>query len=143
MASSVELRVPFLDLEFLSLVERMPSRFKVSRLGGRKWLYRQAAARMLPQELRGTLTGWGARVGRKLGFTAPLQRWFHAWLATEAEHFLLGPNAQCRELLRPEVIQGIVRSAQDPRHPRTRQMLSLFVLETWLRGEVEGSAHCP
>ncbi len=143
MASSVELRVPFLDLEFLGLVERMPSRFKVGGLGERKWLYRQAAASILPQELRGALTGWGARVGRKLGFTAPLKKWFHGWLATEAEHFLLGPKAKCREHLRPEGIRSLVRSAQDRRYPRTRQMLSLFVLETWLRGEVEGSAHSP
>ena len=141
MASSVELRVPFLDLELLSLIERMPSRLKVSGLGGRKWLYRRAAADMLPQELRGSLTGWGARVGRKLGFTAPLQRWFLGWLATEAEAFLLGPKAQCPDLLRPEVIQKVVEGARDTSHPRSRQMLSLFVLETWLRGEVEGSVH--
>ena len=44
MRSSVELRVPFLDLAMLELVERMPSRYKVSPLGERKWLYRQAAA---------------------------------------------------------------------------------------------------
>src|SRR5205814_1509184 len=31
MASSVELRVPFLDLELLALVERMPSRYKISK----------------------------------------------------------------------------------------------------------------
>jgi len=44
MRASVELRVPFLDLRFLELVERMPSRYKVSTLGSRKWLYRRAAA---------------------------------------------------------------------------------------------------
>ena len=38
MRASVELRVPFLDLRFFELVERMPSRYKVSTLGSRKWL---------------------------------------------------------------------------------------------------------
>src|SRR5205807_8549301 len=65
MASSVEMRVPFLDLEFLALVERMPSKFKISRLGERKWLYRRAVDPMVPRELRPGLTGWRARLGRK------------------------------------------------------------------------------
>src|SRR5437016_9382274 len=67
MASSVELRVPFLDLELLALVERMPSRYKISRLGERKWLYRRAVEDLLPGELRPALTGWRGRLGRKLG----------------------------------------------------------------------------
>src|SRR5438876_4967701 len=44
MASSVELRVPFLDLELLALIERMPSRYKLSLMGERKWLYRHAVS---------------------------------------------------------------------------------------------------
>src|SRR4029077_2943 len=94
MASSVELRVPFLDLEFLALVERMPSEYKISRLGGRKWLYRSAVDVLLPRELRSGLTGWRARLGRKLGFSTPLDAWFRTWLAADAEPFLLGPEAR-------------------------------------------------
>jgi asparagine synthase (glutamine-hydrolysing) len=67
MASSVELRVPFLDLEFLALVEQMPSAYKISSLGERKWLYRSAVQEMLPRALRAPLTGWRSRLGRKLG----------------------------------------------------------------------------
>src|SRR4029077_2771015 len=68
MASSVELRVPFLDLEFLALVERMAVVYQISALRGRKWLYRSAVRAMLPPALRAPLTGWRSRVGRKLGF---------------------------------------------------------------------------
>src|SRR5437773_819067 len=75
MASSVELRVPFLDLEFLGLVDRMPSTYKVSWLGERKWLYRAAVADLLPTGVRSRLTGLRARTGRKLGFTTPLIPW--------------------------------------------------------------------
>src|SRR5438067_4792483 len=74
MASSVELRVPFLDLEFLALVEQMPSAYKISSLGERKWLYRRAVQEMLPRALRAPLTGWRSRLGRKLGFSTPLDR---------------------------------------------------------------------
>src|SRR5207245_7269883 len=80
MASSVELRVPFLDLELLALIERMPSRYKVSVVGERKWLYRRAARDLLPPELRSLLLGWRARTGRKLGFTTPIDQWFSRWM---------------------------------------------------------------
>src|SRR5439155_692967 len=93
MAASVELRVPFLDLELLALIERMPSRYKVSVLGERKWLYRRAASELLPLDLRASLLGWRARTGRKLGFTTPVDQWFARWMAQDAAAFLTGPSA--------------------------------------------------
>ena len=39
---------PELDLAMIELVERMPSRYKISPLGERKWLYRRGAASHLP-----------------------------------------------------------------------------------------------
>jgi asparagine synthase (glutamine-hydrolysing) len=134
MASSVELRVPFLDLEFLALLEAMPSRYKVSRFGERKWLYRQAVTPLLPPALRSRLVGWRARTGRKLGFTTPLRRWFGPWLRTEAEAFLLGPGARTPAFLAGDGVRAIVTAARDEGKPRDRQLLALYVLETWLRG---------
>lgn len=133
MQSSVELRVPFLDLEFLALLERMPSRFKVSRLGERKWLYRKAVSRMLPSSLRSGLTGWRARLGRKLGFSTPLDAWFRRWLATDAEDYLLGRKARIPNWLAPNAVRELLNDVRDKHVPRARQMMSLFVLESWLR----------
>jgi asparagine synthase (glutamine-hydrolysing) len=71
MYESVELRVPFLDLAFVELVERMPSRYKVGGLGSRKRLYGEAAAARLPaasrKRLESSLRPWG----RKRGFSPP------------------------------------------------------------------------
>jgi asparagine synthase (glutamine-hydrolysing) len=134
MASSVELRVPFLDLEFLALVERMPSRFKISRLGERKWLYRRAVDALLPRELRPALTGWRARLGRKLGFSTPLDAWFRAWLSRDAEPFLLGPGARMPAYLSGDAVRSLLSEARDRGRPRSRQLMSLYVLEGWLRG---------
>lgn len=86
MRSSVELRVPFLDLAMLELVERMPSRYKVSPLGERKWLYRQAAARHLPPELSRRLCPPRKRFERKRGFSHPLVEWFDTEQGLLAEH---------------------------------------------------------
>jgi len=139
MSHSVELRVPFLDLELFALLERMPSRFKISPLGERKWLYRRAVTPLLPPALRANLGGMGGGMGRKLGFTTPVDEWLDHWATREAELFLLGPNARLPEYLRPELLRPVLTEVGEGQ-PRGRQLLSLYVLETWLRAAT-GAAH--
>jgi asparagine synthase (glutamine-hydrolysing) len=117
MRASVELRVPFLDLRFLELVERMPSRYKVSRIGERKWLYRQGAARSLPPALARKLGGLGERIGRKQGFTTPLER----WLSTSG-----GPLAAPQRWMEPLIARGLL----------TRPAMSAFAADAEGRGGV-------
>jgi asparagine synthase (glutamine-hydrolysing) len=144
MASSVELRVPFLDLEFLALVERMPSEYKISRWGERKWLYRSAVEGLLPRSLRPGLTGWRARLGRKLGFSTPLDAWFRDWLRKDAEAFLLGPEACSPDYLSGDAVRRLLGEARDQGRPRSRQLMSLYVLEGWLRsGEAPVGSSAP
>ena len=133
MASSVELRVPFLDLEFQALVERMPGKYKVSWLGERKVAYRRAVAPLLPATLRSPLVGWQARLGRKLGFTTPLEKWFGRWVSEGAASYLLGPEARVGGLVRGDRLRDLLTAVRDRRVARTRQLMSLYVLETWLR----------
>ena len=133
MASSVELRVPFLDLRLLALLEAMPSRFKISPLGERKWLYRRAVRTLLPSTLQAPLTGVKERTGPKLGFTAPMERWLDRWLHAEADGYLLGAGSHLGDHLRPDAVRGVLTESVAGK-PRTRQLLSLYVLETWLRG---------
>jgi asparagine synthase (glutamine-hydrolysing) len=71
MYESVELRVPFLDLAFVELAERMPSRYKIGLFGNRKWLYREAAATRLPTETSRRLGRTGGPLRRKRGFSPP------------------------------------------------------------------------
>ncbi len=140
MQSSVELRVPFLDLEFLALIDRMPSRYKVSLLGERKWLYRRAIAPLVPPALRQDLLGSRARMGRKLGFSTPLDRWFGRWIAQEAEPYLLGPAAQLPEVLSAGALRSLLDDVRRRGLPRARQLMSLYVLECWLRSARSGAA---
>jgi asparagine synthase (glutamine-hydrolysing) len=134
MQHGVELRVPFLDLPLLALMERMPSHLKVSRTGRRKWYYRRTITPDLPPSLVPALTGRGATRGRKLGFATPLERWFATWVSTDAEQMLLGPGSHTGELLDAGMVRSVLREARDERQPRPRQLLSLYVLEAWLRG---------
>jgi len=143
MAWSVELRVPFLDLELLDLASRMPGRDKISALGERKWLYRRAVRPLLPLSVRSSVTGWRARLGSKLGFETPLKSWLDVWLAREAEQYLVGPEARLPYYLSGHRVQRLLSEARDRGLPRRRQILSLYVLETWLRGGSTDSARVP
>jgi asparagine synthase (glutamine-hydrolysing) len=134
MASGVELRVPFLDLEFLGLIEHMPSRYKISRFGERKWLYREAVEELLPAALRPDLTGWRGRLGRKLGFTTPLDTWFSSWRDNDANEYLLGKRARMPEFLSGDGIRRLLDETARGELPRGRQLMTLYVLESWLRG---------
>ena len=120
----------------LELVERMPSRYKVSRLGERKWLYRQAAAQYLPPELARKLCGLGARLGRKAGFSTPLERWFGG---------SGGPLGTSQRWLEPLVARGLVApaalsafatAAERSGGVWQRELLALYSLSQW----VEASA---
>lgn len=134
MASSVELRVPFLDLEFLALIDQLPSHYKISWKGERKWLYREAVEKSLPAPLRPALSGWRARTGTKLGFSTPLDRWLGDRLESEGEEFMGGPAAVLPEFVD---IRGFLAAVRGSGLARGRQLSALFTLEAWLR-EREG-----
>jgi hypothetical protein len=129
------LRVPFLDLRFLELVERMPSRYKISVLGSRKWLYRRAAASALPQSIRKRTCGPRARFGRKRGFSTPLNAWFDASggpLAASGRW--TAPLARLQGL-EPDSLNDLLVN-----EPETfaRQRAVFFSLATWAHGSVGG-----
>jgi asparagine synthase (glutamine-hydrolysing) len=132
MASSVELRVPFLDLEFLALVERMPSHFKVSRLGERKWLYRRAVRPLVPAPLRRGLLGWRARTGRRRNLSPPFEHWARQWANGGAERLLLGREGRLVAYLQADLFGRYLGRVRRGR-PQSRQLAALIALESWLR----------
>ena len=120
------------------MVDRMPGRYKVSAFGARKWLYRRAVRPLIPPALRPDLLGSTARLGGKLGFSTPMDRWFGTWLRQDAERYLLGAGARVADVLDGDRLKHLIHSARDRRLPRPRQLMSLYVLETWLRA-MDGS----
>jgi asparagine synthase (glutamine-hydrolysing) len=121
MYESVELRVPFLDLAFVELVERMPSAYKIGPLGGRKRLYREAAAKRLPpassRRLAASLRPWQP----KRGFSPP--RKIRAADASEQ----LGPLRDLG-LFNEDALRSTLRGGETP----TRDSGVLLALSRWL-----------
>ncbi|OTN77177.1 asparagine synthase (glutamine-hydrolyzing) [Enterococcus sp. 8G7_MSG3316] len=65
MASSLELRVPLLDIELMNLAQTIPTKYLINQ-NNTKDVFRQAANRHLPNE-------WANR--EKLGFPVPIKAW--------------------------------------------------------------------
>ena len=75
MAAGLELRVPFLDLELMRFVERIPATRRV-RPRQPKRLHKRAMERLLPAEVVNR---------RKHGFATPYDDWLRASLGQEVE----------------------------------------------------------
>jgi asparagine synthase (glutamine-hydrolysing) len=130
MHSSVELRVPFLDLQFLELVERMPSRYKISALGRRKWLYRRAAVERLPQALRADMERTGSRLAAKRGFSTPLDAWFLEPGGPLSAGDWAGPLTELDLLSKP----ALARTLDSGRPGYARRRATLYSLARWAEG---------
>ena len=65
MASSLELRVPFLDREVMAQAQSIPDKFKIAK-GTTKYILREASNEILPDE-------WANRP--KKGFPVPIRYW--------------------------------------------------------------------
>jgi asparagine synthetase B (glutamine-hydrolysing) len=126
MAASVELRVPFLDLALLELLDRMPSRYKVSWTGRRKWLYRRAALAKLPAAVSRSLGGARSEHGRKVGFKTPVDRWFGADSTLDPAWSEQLVNITALDAPRA---RRSYTSSRDPK--RVRQQLALYALAKW------------
>jgi asparagine synthase (glutamine-hydrolysing) len=76
MAHSLEVRVPFIDIEVVRLVLGLPGAWKIN--GGRqKPLLQDALGDLLPERIRNR---------PKMGFTIPFQKWMRSLLRDEVEN---------------------------------------------------------
>jgi asparagine synthase (glutamine-hydrolysing) len=122
MAHGLELRAPFLDVDFASFCISLPYRLKVST-GEDKIILRQAFAAQWPAILR--------RRGKQ-GFGAPLQRWFHDPAVLEMERrFLKDPEASIFGILSYSGTKEVLQSSN------LMQRWTLLVLGTWLKWSSE------
>lgn len=125
MAHSLEVRVPFLDHEFVELCATIPTDLKVRR-GVTKYLLKEAARGLVPDRIIDK---------RKIGFfNASVDNWFVAQGAALASDYLLEPSARYGEFLdRDQVSQMLeVHKARDARSEYGYPLLSVLMLEVWL-----------
>jgi asparagine synthase (glutamine-hydrolysing) len=127
MAASLELRVPFLDVELLRFVERIPARLRVRPRRG-KHLHRRAMARVLPP---------GLSHRPRHGFASPYERWLRESIGTEVERRYAagGPLA---ELVAPSAVARLVAEHRSEQADHKAILFCLLELSQWHRTFVEG-----
>jgi asparagine synthase (glutamine-hydrolysing) len=124
MAHSLEVRVPFLDHEFVELCASIPPELKVRRLTT-KYLLRRIAHGVVPEE---------AITRPKVSFFhRNLEQWFRGRLGDSARSYLLDPAPRYAELLDQTAVSELARDYLDGRRASSGHLLlAVLMLEVWL-----------
>jgi asparagine synthase (glutamine-hydrolysing) len=127
MASSLELRVPFLDHRLVELGGRIPPRYRIKGWTT-KHILKKAMEPYLPREIlhRG-----------KMGFPTPLARMFQAEMKPYVGEVLTSDRFFDRGYFRPEVVRSMVAEHAAGERDHHRVLWQLLVLEEWHRKFVD------
>jgi asparagine synthase (glutamine-hydrolysing) len=133
MATSIELRVPFLDYRLVEWLARQPSSFKVRRVGEMryttKYLLRKYCEPRLPRSILDR---------PKQGFPVPIHPWMNGWLGEATRANLLGPDSWCASQFDRETLSRFVGHTA-PTPQQAQRMWALLVLELWARRWITGN----
>lgn len=127
MASSLEVRVPFLDDEVVDLALRLPEAALLSAGQGKRAL-REAILPMLPPEVR-------ARP--KQGFDFPAGRWLAGPLATEFWDHVRSREA--RAFIDVDAVESLFARHREGREAADHALWTVFALAVWLAGGYRSS----
>ncbi|XKH58854.1 asparagine synthase (glutamine-hydrolyzing) [Halomonas sediminis] len=123
MASSLEVRVPFLDPDVFHTAWRIPTHIRL-RDGQGKWVLRQLLYRHVPREL----------VERpKMGFAVPLDAWLRGPLRPWAEDLLSSASLKELPLLDTRQTQSLWQAHLKGQGHHAQQLWAVLQLLAWQR----------
>ncbi|MGA7930887.1 MAG: asparagine synthase C-terminal domain-containing protein, partial [Candidatus Sulfotelmatobacter sp.] len=127
MASSVEVRVPFLDRELAEFAAwNIPPDFKLKGFfrPTTKHIFRKAMQDVLPAEVLRQ---------PKAGFAAPVDYWLAQDLRKMVDDLLSDTNIRKRGLFRPEAVRRFVDEHRSGAEDWSMQIWQFLTLENWMR----------
>jgi asparagine synthase (glutamine-hydrolysing) len=131
MATSLEVRVPMLDHEFVEWAAGLPIEWKF-RASTRKYLLKRLAERLgIPAELLHR---------PKQGFQLPMEQWLRGELKQKFLSILTEPRTLQRGYFRPDAVRAMVDEHVRGRRNRTGMLWRMLILEWWHRNYLEGEA---
>jgi asparagine synthase (glutamine-hydrolysing) len=134
MASSVEVRVPFLDRQLAEFVAwQVPPKLKL-KSGLRpatKRIFRRAMRDFLPDEVLRQ---------PKAGFAAPVDYWLAHDLRDMVDDLLSPSRLRKRAMFRPGEVTRFVDEHRTGRHDWSMQLWQFLTLELWIQTFLDGSA---
>jgi len=123
MATSLEVRVPFLDHEFVELAATIPTSHKVHRLQG-KHVLREAA--------RGLVPDFVLDKKKKGFFNEKVGSYLNASGGALIESVLLGPDPAYAQVIDQAVVRRAVAEYRAGQIANEKLLLALVILELWL-----------
>jgi asparagine synthase (glutamine-hydrolysing) len=128
MATSLEMRCPILDHEFVEWVASLPLKYKF-RDGTRKFIFRKLAERLgIPSDLLNR---------RKHGFSLPLIHWMRHELKDQLMGILLEPRTLQRGYFQADSIRVVLDDHFRRRRDHAGVLWMLLVFELWHRNFLE------
>ena len=127
MASSVEVRVPFLDRQLAEFAAwNIPPDFKLKGFfrPKTKHIFRKAMQNVLPAEVLRQ---------PKAGFAAPVDYWLANDLREMVDDLLSDTNIRNRGLFRPEAVRRFVNEHRRGSEDWSMQIWQFLTLENWMR----------
>ena len=121
MASSIELRVPFLDHNIVEFMVKCPSKLKYHGITS-KYLLKQLAKKYLPHEV----------VNRsKKGFGIPIAKWFCGSLKKPLREILRNPNSFVNTIFEKGYTNQLMENHFQKKQNNGKMLWTLFTLENW------------
>ncbi|MCM1507211.1 MAG: asparagine synthase (glutamine-hydrolyzing) [Ruminococcus flavefaciens] len=131
MANSLELRVPFLDKEIMSLAEKIPTRFRVTHDKGTdetkyitKYAMRLSAKKDTPPQTAST------SAKKKLGFPVPIR----VWLKEEKYYNIVKSafeSADAEKFFNREPLIKLLDDHRDGKADNSRKIWTVFIFLVW------------
>ena len=123
MASSLEVRAPFLDVDLVTFLGRVPARLKLKRLDT-KHLLKRAMADVLPP---------GIAERPKKGFGIPIAEWFKNELREPLQEELSEARLKAQGIFEHAEVQRLLSDHLSGRRDHRKQLWTLFVFQLWHR----------
>ena len=136
MAHSLEIRVPFVDHEFVERVFPLPDHVKIGAGQNKRLLKRALRGRLPPEHLRAP----------KRGFVGPTAEWLRHELRDVIEDELAASRVRRLGYFDPAVVRGLLDDHFARRHNREGILWALLCFSIWHRVYLESPAavasHC-
>lgn len=121
MASSLEVRSPFMDHELVEFVNQVPSSLKLRRLTT-KYLLKKVAERVLPKDIV---------YRKKKGFGIPIGRWFTGELKELLTDYLSPDRIKRDGFFSPQAVQKLVDDHLTLKQDNRKPLWTLLMFQMW------------
>lgn len=123
MATSIELRVPFLDYRLVEFAATIPSHHKIKK-GEGKYPLKKMMEGILPNDII---------YRKKMGFPTPLKLMFQNEMRDYAQDLLLSDDSKLHSYFKKDRIEQLINEHNANKYDHHKTLWQLVVLEEWLR----------